>query len=108
MTNQPYFGDDRFSHMWEVTSSWTRFRVRPAGKKGWFTIQDNLTNFVVKVDKKSLSKPKFEIANWYNHRRAKHYGGRAERKPGKDARIGDALAVVSEYLLADGINVCYP
>ena len=60
------------------------------------------------VKRETMANPKFELVNWYNNHRARHFSARAERRPSRDARIGDAIALVSHHLLEDGIFSCYP
>ena len=72
-------------------------------------MEDQLTNFRVRILKSALEDPEFNIADWYNQKRARHLNlDDVERRDGPETRMGDALAIVARHMLEDGIDSCYP
>jgi hypothetical protein len=108
MKHQPYIGDEKYDHMWETINSRDRFHIGHSKRKGYYRIQDNLTGFVIKVESRLLAQPDFQIINWYNQKRAKHFNTKVMKRPARDAKIGDAIARVAKHALEDGILACYP
>ena len=72
-------------------------------------MEDDLTNFRLKVHGRYLEDPEFNIANWYNKKRAHHINpGTVEKARNPETCMGDALAIVARHLLEDGVDACYP
>lgn len=106
--NQPYFGDERYEDRWWTVSSRRRMTISK-GTSQFYYIDDELTEFRVKIHKRSLENPDFNLADWYNKKRTFHFNeDSAEDRIGPDTCMGDAPAVVARHLLEDGIDAFYP
>jgi len=63
----------------------------------------------VKIPNHSIENPEFNLANWYNQKRARHFNfDNVEEVDGPETRMGDALAIVAQHLLENGVDSCYP
>ena len=73
-----------------------------------YLICEALMNCQKQISQDALENPRFELADWYDKVRAKHYHQKHEAGHHPDGRMGDALAMVAKRLLQSGVFVCYP
>jgi len=102
-SNQPYFGDENYGPF----DPNNRFLIK-SSKRDALIIKDYLTDFKVKIHEGRLLNPKFNLANWYDKKRARHLSGFVHREPNNSGKMGDALIHVALPLLESGISSCYP
>jgi hypothetical protein len=103
-SNQPYVGDEKYGDSFDPSD---RFRVRYS-KANAFIVKDRMTHFKVKIHEGRLSNPNFNLANWYDKKRARHFNNSAHREPDTSGKMGDAVIHVALPLLESGISSCYP
>ena len=106
--NQPYFGDERYEDRWQAVSSRRRMNISK-GTSQFYYVEDELTEFQVKLHRRFMENPDFNLADWYNKKRTYHFNqDTTEDRTGPETRMGDAPAIVARHLLEDGIDAYYP
>jgi hypothetical protein len=106
---QPFPGDNYFLQLqddsWEVDN---RFSVtqRPGDTKNYM-VHDFLTNFQVKISKKSLADDSFDLGQWYTRKRLRHLN-RDVSSNVPIRKMTEPWSIVARFLLINGICSSYP